>query len=163
DAYDIRNLLLGSMKLDKGTTWSDDGTKLEMLGPASVTNLRATAHITRKKDGDRFQVEQVTIPDLHVDEIDASNVHLSMAAPPAELKAGTKAQPPKTVSLSSAKITDLKIEGFDLVKGLGTIETKSMEITDLGLQIGKKGEEAFKEGHLSVKGTGLTGRLTGPG
>src|SRR5262249_23561754 len=78
-------------------------------------------------------------------------------------KKHTTAQPRKSLSLASATITRFGIEGFDLLEGRGKVTTKSTDIKDVGLEIASRGENAFKQVHLSIKGTGLTGRLTGPG
>ena len=161
DVVELRNINLAVARLEAGANWSGGGTALRFDGGAEIRKLSVDAKITRRRDGKKMVIQQVEIPLLHVDSITADAVTIHTDAVAYDPESGTDPAPAKTLSLVHAKITDLNVEGFDLAKRLGTLRVGREDINDLGLVIAERGNDAFKEAHLNLHGTGLTGTVTG--
>ena len=161
DIFDIEQISMPSATLTKGSTFSSGTTTVEVRGRADFTGTTLSAKVTREKQGDDYKVQSVIITDLKVPEITAQDIHVTKAAAPADPAKGKKESPPIDVVVPSGTITGLHVRGFDVLNLKGSFETKSASVTDVTVEIAKKGEEAFKKIGLSVKGTGLSGTLMG--
>jgi len=161
DMFALSGIKLGSFALEKGFTWLTDTASVKVGEGAVVSDLKLSATVRRRKSGKEYAIEQIQVPELDVVKITAGKVDATLFATVADPKKNQKAAPEKNVSLEAATIDNLHVDGFDLVKGLGTLKVGAQDINQLGFRIAKKGEEAFKQGSLSIKGTGLTGTLSG--
>src|SRR5262249_58042592 len=126
------------------------------------TGIALSAKVKRTKEGDKYKVASAVITDLIIPDITATSIHVTVEGKPADPAKGTKESPPIDVVVPNANIKDLHVWGFDVLNTTGSFETTSANVTDISVEIAKKGEAAFKKIGLTVKGTGLAGAFIGP-
>ncbi|HKA20519.1 MAG TPA: hypothetical protein VKN18_19700 [Blastocatellia bacterium] len=162
DVFDIEKISIPSVTITSGSTITKGGMKIELLGTVDFTGIALSAKVKRTKEGDKYKVASAVITDLIIPDITATSIHVTVEGKPADPAKGTKESPPIDVVVPNANIKDLHVWGFDVLNTTGSFETTSANVTDISVEIAKKGEAAFKKIGLTVKGTGLAGTLMGP-
>ncbi|MGH9882490.1 MAG: hypothetical protein ACRD6N_13715, partial [Pyrinomonadaceae bacterium] len=162
DVFTIENISIPSATINSGSKFTKGAMTIELLGKVDLTGITASGKVTRVKEGDNYKITSKEITDLIITDITATSIHVTVEGKPADPAKGTKESPPIDVVVPNANIKGLHVWGFDLLTMKGSFETTSANVTDVAVEIGKKGEAAFKEIGLTVKGTGLAGTLMGP-
>jgi hypothetical protein len=162
DVSNIEKIKIPAITLTTGSTITKGGIKVELLGKADLVGTNLSAKVVRTKQRNEYKVTSAVINDLIISDVSADKIRIRIAGKPADASKGTKESPPIDVVVPNATIKDLHVWGFDLLNMTGSFETTSVSVTDVAVEIAKKGEAAFKKIGLSVRSDGLAGTLMGP-